>query len=159
VLIARALAERLAALEPAQADTYRRNAAAFATQMATFKAQQAVRFQGLRSRAYLAYHDAYQYLEPMLGLVFRGGLLQSEESKPGAKHFLLMSQRIRREGIFCFLGEPGFDQALATHVFNGRPANRIEVDELFTAAPLTAGGFEAGLTQMADGIYRCLGAR
>jgi zinc transport system substrate-binding protein len=159
VVIARALAEALARREPAQAEAYRKNAAAFANRMATFKASQAVRFQGLPSRSFVAYHDAYQYIEPMLGLNFRGSLLQSPESKPGAKHFLLMSQRIRQEGIFCFLGEPGFDKALAKHVFNGRPTNPVEVDELFTTAPLDATGFEAGLLQMTDAINGCLGGK
>lgn len=158
-VIARALAEALAAREPAQAEAYRRNAAAFANRLAALKATQAVRFQRLPSRSFLAYHDAYQYLEPMLGLNYRGSLLQSPEAKPGAKHFLLMSQRIRQEGVFCFLGEPGFDKALARHVFNGRPSNPVEVDELFTRAALDASGFEAGLQQMADAIYRCLGGQ
>lgn len=158
-VIARALAEALAARAPARAADYRRNAAAFATRMATYKATQALRFQGLPSRSFVAYHDAYQYIEPMLGLNFRGSLLQGDEGKPGAKHFLLMSQRIRQEGIFCFLGEPGFDKALVRHVFNGRPSIPVEVDEFFTRAPLTPDGFEAGLLQMADAIHGCLGGK
>lgn len=159
VVVARALAEALAARTPARAADYRRNAATFATRMATYKAAQSLRFRGLPSRSFVAYHDAYQYIEPMLGLNYRGSLLQGGEGKPGARHFLLLSQRIRQEGIYCFLGEPGFDRALARHVFNGRPSNPVEVDELFTQAPLTPHGFEAGLQQMADGIHRCLGGK
>lgn len=159
VRIARALAEALAAREPAQAASYRRNAAAFATRLAALTAREAQRFQGLRMRSYLAYHDAYQYLEPTLGLNFRGSLLAGDESRPGAKHFLLMAQRIRQEGLFCLLGEPGFDQALARHVFNDRAANLHEVDELFSQAPFDAGGYERGLAQLSQGIYHCLGGR
>lgn len=158
-VIARALAEALAARYPAQADVYRRNAATFANRLNLLKTQEGQRFQGLRSRSYLSWHDAYQYLEPTLGLNYRGSLLTSDEGNPGAKHFLLMSQRIRQEGIFCFLGEPGFDKALAHNVFNGRPANMIEVDELLTGAPLTATGYEVGLKQLADDVYRCLGGK
>lgn len=159
VLIARALAEALAARAPARAEIYRRNAAAFATRLAALKAQQATRFQNVASRSFAAYHDAYQYLEPMLGLNYRGSLMAAAESKPGAKHFLLMSQRIRQEGVFCFLGEPGFDQALAKNVFNGRPVNLVEVDELFSKAELNKDGYEAGLLQMVDAVYRCLGGK
>lgn len=159
VVIARALAQALAAEDPARAAEYRQNAARFATRLSAWQAQQAARFQGLTSRSYLAYHDAYQYLEPVLGLNYRGSLLSHAESKPGAKHFLLMAQRIRQEGLFCFVGEPGFDQALARHVFNGRPVNLVEVDELFAEAPLSASGYEQGLTRMADALYRCLGGK
>lgn len=159
VAIARALAEALAARDPAHAAAYRRNANALATRLAAFRAREGQRFQRLRSRSYLAYHDAYQYLEPTLGLNFRGSLLSGDEDRPGARHFLLMSQRIRQEGLYCLLGEPGFDKALAQHVFNGLPANLVPVDELFVKAPLGAGGFEAGLQAMSDSIYRCLGGK
>lgn len=159
VVIARALADALARREPAKAALYRRNAAEFANRIAVFKARNAPRFQGLPSRSFIAYHDAYQYLEPVLGLTYRGSLVASAEGKPSAKHFLLMSQKIRQEGIGCFLGEPGFDEALARNVFNGRPARLVTVDELFAAVPSTAGGYEAGLSLMADGIYTCLGGK
>lgn len=158
-LIARALAEALARRDPAHAVAYRRNAATFATRLGAAAARDASRFQGLRSRSYLAYHDAYQYLEPALGLNFRGSLLSADEDRPGARHFLLTSTRIRQEGLYCLLGEPGFDQALARHVFNGRPANLVTVDELFAQAPLDATGFEVGLGRLTSAVYRCLGGR
>lgn len=156
---ARALAEALAARDPAHAVAYRRNAGAFATRLAAFASREAQRFQRLRSRGYLAYHDAYQYLEPALGLNFRGSLLSGDEDRPGARHFLLMSQRIRKEGLYCLVGEPGFDLALARHVFNGLPANLVTVDELFAKAPLDGTGFEAGLSRLSADIYRCLGGQ
>lgn len=155
--IARALADALAAREPARAAVYRRNAAAFAARLTAFRVQQQARFQQLPSRAYVAYHDAYQYLEPLLGLHYRGSLMASPESKPGARHFLLMAQRIEREGIGCFLGEPGFDRGLAQQAFRGRALRTAEVDEQFAAAPWGRGGYEAGLAQMAAAIRRCLG--
>lgn len=156
VVIARALAEQLARRDAAHAAVYRKNAGEFATRIAVLKARQAPRFQGLPTRSFIAYHDAYQYLEPMLGLNHRGSLVAAGEAKPSAKHFLLLSQKIRQEGISCLLGEPGFDEALARNVFAGRPAQLVSVDEQFAAAPSSAGGYEDGLSQMADTIYQCL---
>lgn len=159
VVIARALAEALAARDPAHAAAYRRNANAFANRLGSYRSREGQRFQRLRSRSYLAYHDAYQYLEPALGLNFRGSLLSGDEDRGGARHFLLMSQRIRKEGLYCLLGEPGFDRALAQHVFNGLPANLVPVDELFAKAPLDPTGFEAGLQALTGDVYRCLGGQ
>lgn len=159
VLIARALAEALAQREPGRAALYRRNAAEFATRIALLKSRFSPRFQGLPSRSFIAYHDAYQYLEPMLGLNYRGSLVAGAEGKPSAKHFLLISQKIRQEGIACFLGEPGFDAALARNVFAERRPELVTVDEQFAAAPSSAEGYEAGLGLMAENIYRCLGGK
>ncbi|MGH8494451.1 MAG: metal ABC transporter solute-binding protein, Zn/Mn family [Moraxellaceae bacterium] len=156
VVIARALADVLALRDPASAGTYRKNAAEFATRIALLKAKQAPRFQGLPSRSFIAYHDAYQYLEPVLGLNYRGSLVHGGEGKPSAKHFLLVSQKIRQENISCLLGEPGFDEALARNVFAGNKVVLVSVDEQFAAAPSSAEGYEAGLSLMADGIYHCL---
>lgn len=155
-VIARALAEALAKKQPAQAAQFRRHAAEFATRLAVLKARQSPRFQGLPVRSFVAYHDAYQYLESLLGLSYRGSVVASAESKPSAKHFLLLSQKIRQEGISCLLAEPGFDEALARNVFSGRPARLVAVDELFAAVPSDATGYEAGLSLMVDGVYRCL---
>lgn len=157
-VIARALAEALAVREPAKAGTYRRNAEAFAGRLARFKAQQAARFRPLPARTYIAYHDAYQYLEPLLLLQYRGSLMASPESKPGARHFLLMAQRIERERIGCFIGEPGFDRKLVQQASRGRAMPMAEVDELFAAAPLESEGFEKGLALIAAAVHRCLTA-
>jgi zinc transport system substrate-binding protein len=157
VVIARALADELAQRDAGHAMRYRKNAADFATRIAALKAKQAPRFQGLPSRSFIAYHDAYQYLEPMLGLRYRGALVVAGEGKSSARHFLHLSQKIRQEGISCLLGEPGFDEALARNVFAGSTAELVSVDEQFAAVALSAVGYESGLALMADGIYRCLG--
>ncbi len=156
VVIARALADVLAARDVRHAALYRKNAAEFATRIALLKAQQSQRFQALPSRSFIAYHDAYQYLEPVLGLNYRGSLVAAGEGKPSARHFLRVAQKIRQEGISCLLGEPGFDEALARNVFAGHKALLVSVDEQFAAAPSSGQGYAAGLVLMADAIYRCL---
>lgn len=158
-VIARALAEDLARRDPAHAAAFRRNAEAFAGRLEAWRLREGERFAGLPQPGYLAYHDAYQYLEPALGLRFRGSLLSGDEDRPGAKHFVALSARIQAEKLACLLGEPGFDQALARHVFNGRPARLVQVDETFARAPMTAAGFEAGLSALGADVYRCLGGR
>lgn len=158
-VIARAVAEALAARDPAHAGAYRRNAEALAGRLRAWEAAQAQRFARLPARAYLAWHDAYQYLEPGLGLEFRGSVLSGDEDRPGARHVLLLSERVRREELRCLLGEPGFDPALARQVFRGHPARLVSVDEVFAAAPLAPGGFEAGLARLADDVHACLGGR
>lgn len=159
VVIASAIADALARRDPVHAATYRRNAAGFTVQMTAFKNRNANRFQKLDSHAVVAYHDAYQYLEPALGLTYRGSLTAHEAGRVGARHFLQMSQRIQGEGVACLLAEPGFDAALARRAFAGRVASFTAVDEFFGAALFDGKGYATGLTQMADRIYLCLGGK
>lgn len=157
-VVAVALAEALASRDPSQAKFYRANAAAFSARMAAFKSKNLNRFWHMSSasRGVVAYHDAYQYLEPALGLLYRGSLTAHEASGVGAKHFLLMSQRIQTDGLKCLLAEPGFSEALAQRAFAGRVGKFTVIDEFFTTVSFDAKGYESGITQMSDAIYTCL---
>jgi zinc transport system substrate-binding protein len=157
VVVARDLARVLGRREPAAAARYRRNAEAFAARVAAVEAGNAARFGALRSRRYIAYHDAWQYLEAGLGLDYRGSLTLEAETRPGARYFLQMAERVQRYDVRCFLGEPGFDAALARRLFAGRPARLVSIDELFVDTPMGPDAYPAALATMVDRIYGCLG--
>ncbi len=154
--IARALAAALAAKAPARAAAYHANAEAFAARLLAQKTALLQRFAPLRGRPLIAYHDAYHYLDALLGLNFRGSLTHEPEHKPGARHVLAISRRVQKEKIGCLLMEPGADPALARRVFGSQPYRAEGIDELFTGAPRAPRGFEAGLAAMADGLAHCL---
>lgn len=153
---ARALAEALAAREPENAAFYRHNAAGFADEMQLARGRLKARLAPVAGQPYVAYHDAYQYLEQPLGLSFGGSLTAGHEQPPGARHLAELAGRIHDEHSHCLLAEPGFNSALAQRAFNGQPAHFVAVDELFTQAPRSPQGYEAGLTQMVDSIRGCL---
>lgn len=155
-VIARALAETLAQLEPGNAAYYRQQAEAFAQRLTVLQGRLKGQFATLPTRDYLAYHDAYQYLEQPLGLRFRGAVTYSHEQKPGARHMAQLAGVIRAQKVACLLAEPGFDPALVQRIFTGQPARFVSVDEFFVQAPRNSQGYEAGLSQMAAGIHRCL---
>ncbi len=151
-LIAQAVAQALAQADPPRAAAYRARAQAFARRSQALGQQLKQDFARLPQRHYLAYHDAYQYLEAPLGLRFAGALSAGHEQQAGAKHLGRIAQTIKTQKVGCLLAEPGFDAALAQRVFNGQPGRFVAVDELFVGAA----SYEAGLKTMAAGIGRCL---
>ncbi len=153
-VIAQALAGVLAEADPAHAADYHHNARQFAERLKVLE-RRLGKPSSPTGRPYVAYHDAYQYLESSLGLRYRGSLTLDAENKPGARHFQVMVERMRSEKIGCLLAEPGFDKALAMRMAGGRPLRMESVDEMFTQAPSGATGYERGLEQIADGIMRC----
>lgn len=152
VIIARELAEALAAKDPASASRYRHNARQFAEQLGAAVA--ALNKKSVPAR-YVAYHDAYQYLETLLALQFRGSLTADAESKPGAKHLQFLAKRIADEQIVCLLAEPGFDQGLVKRAAGKVAMRFVEIDEMFTDAPMSGAGYIQGLLGIAKGIARC----
>ena len=153
ITIARALASTLGEIEPQHAVQYRNNAEAFAKELTAVQQDLKTRLAPVSMQPYLAWHDAYQYLDAPLGLHFAGAVTAGHEQPPGARHMAVVAAHIQTQHIQCLLAEPGFDPTLAKRVFNGNPARIVGVDELFAHAT----SYQQGLESMANGIKSCLG--
>lgn len=151
IALAYAIAQKRGQQNPQYAKQYQQNAQAF--EQHTLKQLQQIqeKFKGLSQRNYVAYHDAYQYLEAPLGLHYRGSISISPEQKPSAKHLLKLKQQVAQQGLQCLLTEPQFDKGLADKVF-GNHGRYIMIDETFNMAS----SYEQGFSQMAQAIYDCV---
>lgn len=151
VLIARAIAEALARQQPARAERYRANSERFALTLKQAWQPLQQRIAALPRHEYVAYHDAYQYLEGSLGLHLAGSLSRESESRPGARHLLLMKQRVRERGIGCLVREPASGAALLQQIATAD--TRVAVlDEGLRQA----GSFVSGLTGLGATMVNCL---
>jgi len=152
IRIADAIAAQRARQNPAQAARYRANAARFAANLRQTWIPLQQRIAALPHRRYAAYHDAYQYLEHSLGLQFSGSLSASPESRPGARHLLLLKTRLRDQQVRCLVREPGSSAALLQQV--APPGGRQAVlDETFAQA----GSFIEGMQTLGQRVEACLG--
>jgi zinc transport system substrate-binding protein len=137
--------------KPQYAAQYQKNAQLFAQKIELQSAKLKQQFARLPQRDYIAYHDAYQYLEAALGLHYQGSISISPEQKPSTKHLLALKQQIKKQGWQCLLTEPQFDKGLADKVF-GTTGRYVMIDETFSQAQ----SYEQGFEQMAQAIYGCL---
>ncbi|HRH90409.1 MAG TPA: zinc ABC transporter substrate-binding protein, partial [Agitococcus sp.] len=151
ILLAYAIAQKRGQQNPKYAQQYQQNADKFAQKTRQQVQQFQQKFKLLNKRDYVAYHDAYQYLEAPLGLHYRGSISISPEQKPSAKHLLKLKQQVAQQGLQCLLTEPQFDKGLADKVF-GHHGRYIMIDETFQVAA----SYEQGFGQMAQAIYDCI---
>ena len=151
ILLAYAIAQKRGQQNPKYAQQYQQNADKFAQKTRQQVQQLQQKFKLLNKRDYVAYHDAYQYLEAPLGLHYRGSISISPEQKPSAKHLLKLKQQVAQQGLQCLLTEPQFDKGLADKVF-GHHGRYIMIDETFQVAA----SYEQGFGQMAQAIYDCI---
>ncbi|GMG85998.1 zinc ABC transporter substrate-binding protein ZnuA [Biformimicrobium ophioploci] len=103
-LIAAALAERLARLNPASAATYRSNAEAFAAEMTLWETRINERLQGFQGHTLVSTHEAYGHFFAGSGLVLLS-LDEGGHGHHGAATLLKLRREVRGPG--CFLGESG----------------------------------------------------
>ena len=151
IALAHAIANARGQQRPKNAAKYQQNALNFAKNLKASLQPIQAKFAKLPHRQYIAYHDAYQYLEASFGLQYRGSISISQEQKSGLKHLLSLKKQVQQQQLRCLLAEPQFDEDLANQIF-GDTGRYVMVDESFTRAS----SYSAGLVQMAEAIYGCV---
>jgi zinc transport system substrate-binding protein len=155
--IAAAMAESLAAADPANAAAYRANAADLAARIDALDAELAAELAPVRDRPFIVFHDAYQYFEAHYGLAAAGSITVSPDQPPGAKRLSEIRATIAERGAACVFREPQFEPALIDLVIEGSGARQGELDP--EAAALAEGPelyFEM-MRGLARSIAGCLG--
>ena len=151
------VAEVLAQIDPANAETYRANAQATARRLSSLDAEFTRRLEPLIGRRYVVFHDAYRYFEARYGLTPIGAVAISPERSPGAQHLAEIRERMRAEDVVCVFSEPQFEPKLLEVVTEGTGARGATLDPL--GAELKPGP-EAYFTLMeglASSLEDCLG--
>ena len=152
-----AVAESLARLDPGHAATYRRNAAAMRARIGTLEESLRARLAPVRSRAFIVFHDAYQYFERTFGLHVVGAVALGHARLPGAKRLASLRRTLVERDVRCLFVEPQFEPRLARSVVASTEVRIGTLDPL--GADLAAGPdawFEL-LGRMGDSIVECLG--
>jgi len=150
------IAETLAGADPANAATYRANAAAAADRLATLQSRLAADLAPLSGRAFVVPHDAYQYFETAFALPAAGAVALSDAAAPGPAHVAALRDRVAAGDIACILTDPQTNPdwtALLTETGLARSA-RVDADG--TDIPPGPEAHAAILTGIAAALTDCL---
>src|SRR5690606_38927163 len=129
-LMAGRIGEALAALDPANAQAYRRNAAALRQRLMALDDHIAGRLASVTGRDFIVFHDGYGYFENRYGLAPAGVLTVNPEVSPGAERVRRLRGRIADGGIACVFIEPQFSAAIAQALVDGTGARVGRLDPL-----------------------------
>ncbi|MCB1759571.1 MAG: zinc ABC transporter substrate-binding protein [Gammaproteobacteria bacterium] len=154
--IVQALAERLAALDPKNADRYRANAVGVARRLADMEARHRARLAEVRSRPYMVFHDAYRYLERYYGLSNRGAVTLGSERAPGARHLRQLRARIERDNVVCLFSEPQFSPKLVATLTEGGKLRVAVLDPLGAGLSPGADAYFSLMERLVSGLTECL---
>jgi zinc transport system substrate-binding protein len=159
VLLAGAVAERLAALDPANAGRYAANAEALQRRLAAMDAGIAAMLAPVAGRPYAVFHDAHQYFEARYGLSPAGAITVDPERPPSARRMAQLRDRLKATGAACVFGEPGAPTATAKALADSAG---VRLGHLDPEGLLVAPGKESYIQQMggiAAALAECLAAR
>ncbi|RLK50162.1 zinc transport system substrate-binding protein [Alkalispirillum mobile] len=151
-----ALSEKLKAMDPDNAATYRDNAEATLSRIDELDNRLAERLAPLADHAYLVFHDAYQYFEAHYGLSPVGSVTVNPERQPSARRLSELRQRIRDTDARCVFAEPQFRPSLVETLVEDTDAEGGVLDPLGAElAPGPDAWFEL-MENMASDLEACL---
>jgi zinc transport system substrate-binding protein len=113
------IAVRLSALYPDKASLYQANAKKLDARLDQLDSEMKARFAPLADKPFVAFHDAYQYLEKSYGLSFAGAVTLFPDRAPGARHIAMLREKIQQSGARCVFREPEFDSRIIDNMLEG----------------------------------------
>lgn len=156
-VMATAIAERLAEVDPGNAATYRANAAAFGERMHALEDRLSSMLKPAAGKPFIVFHDAWQHFEKQFGLTAVGSITISAEQRPGARHISRLRSKISDLGAVCVFSEPQFDGRLVDTLAHGSDARKAEADPLGDlGAKPGIGYYETSMTKAAEAFRDCL---
>ena len=154
--IARALAGRLAELDPDNAGTYRANADALIERIGALDAEMAQTLAPVSDVPFVVFHDAYQYLEAHYGLRAVGSITLSPDRTPGAKRLAEIRGKIAELDARCVFREPQFAPDLVGTVVENTAAQVATLDPLGVDHPAGAEAYPSMMRDLAESLRGCL---
>ena len=156
--IVEAIAEALARVDPGHAPTYRSNAEALRQRIDALESSLRTRLAPVRERAFIVFHDAYQYFELAFGLNGRGAIAVDPARPPGARRLAELRAALSEHDIRCVFSEPQFESDLVRTVV-GKTGIRIATLDPIGAEiePGPDAWFEM-MRGLGEAIADCLGA-
>jgi zinc transport system substrate-binding protein len=150
------IAERLAALDPANAEAYRANAEALDMRIAETDAALAERLAPIRDLPYVVFHDAYHYFERRYDLAAVGSVTISPDRRPGARRLSEIRGKVETLDAACVFREPQFAPDLVETVVEDTGADVGSLDPLGAGLAPGADLYPRLLAALADDLLDCL---
>lgn len=154
------IAEELAKADPANAETYRANAAKLKTSLEALNAELQEKLKPVADKPFIVFHDIMQYFETRYGLKTAGAITVSPERQPGARRLREVRAKIEKLGAVCVFSEPQFPPKLVSTLVEKTKARTGTLDEVGVEVPEGPQHYAGLLRWNADNLVECLsGAR
>ena len=150
------IAGRLSAVDPVHSDAYAANAASGRAAIEALMDEVDATLDPVRGRAFIVFHDAYQYFETDFDISASGAISISDASDPSPARIAEIRGQIAEQGVDCVLAEPQFNPGLVATVLRGSDAQMGIVDPLGADLELGAELYPQLIRNLSNALAECL---
>ena len=150
------IADQLADIDPANAETYQANAQNYATDLMQLRTALKARLAPATGQPIIWPHDAYGYFEDAFDLMSVATIADAAANSPGPAHIA----RLRSlPDVACVLADPEISDRWTAVIAEGTSANSGMIDLLGADIPLGTDHYINTLQAMADTVTACVTGR
>ena len=150
------IAGRLSAVDPVNSDAYVANAASGRAVIEALMDEVDATLDPVRGRAFIVFHEAYQYFETDFDVSASGAISISDASDPSPARIAEIRGQIAEQGVDCVLAEPQFNPGLVATVLRGSDAQMGIVDPLGADLELGAELYPQLIRNLSNALAECL---
>ncbi|MDG1744334.1 MAG: zinc ABC transporter substrate-binding protein [Planktomarina sp.] len=150
------IAGRLSAVDPVNSDAYVANAASGRAVIEALMDEVDATLDPVRGRAFIVFHDAYQYFQTDFDVSASGAISISDASDPSPARIAEIRGQIAEQGVDCVLAEPQFNPGLVATVLRGSDAQMGIVDPLGADLELGAELYPQLIRNLSNALAECL---
>ncbi|GAB5469128.1 MAG: zinc ABC transporter substrate-binding protein [Rhodospirillales bacterium] len=159
VVLTLAIGEALQQIDPANAETYSKNADALVVELEALDVALAGQMDSVHERPFIVFHDAYQYFEGRYDLAAVGSITVSPDQRPGARRISELREVIEARGAVCIFAEPQFSSAILDSLAEGTQVTTGRLDPLGANVPAGPDAYQTILRQLGESLVTCLEAK
>jgi len=116
--------------DAANGPSYLQNAERAIRRITDFQDQAKAQLRDSDTRAFITFHDAYQYFERAFSLFSTATITLNPEHKPGARRIKQLRQAIKENDVQCVFSEPQFSATVVNTVIEGSAVKAATLDPL-----------------------------
>ena len=150
------IADALSTADPENAAAYQKNAKVAQMGLSKLDADLMADLVTIQKEPFVAFHDAYGYLEARYGLTNAGTVSPGDATRPGAAQILRLKKEIAERDIRCGFAEPQYDPALLKVAGEGSQLEISVLDPLGTDLELGVGFYPNLMRALAGSLIDCL---
>ncbi len=151
-----AIAERLTAIDAANASIYQANAVSIQHKLQQLETQVREILMHSVGQSFLVFHDSFQYFEKRFDLTAAGVISVHPDAQPGALRIRELQQQIGGESVRCLFSEPQFESRSVEMLVSDTSIKHAVIDPLAVAFDSGAEMYFKWLMHTAQVFSECL---
>jgi zinc transport system substrate-binding protein len=155
IMIVDAIAKQLSAIDPKHANVYHKNAADFKSEMLDKQNFWQQKLKPINKRAFIVFHDAYQYFTTEFKLNGIGSISLNPEIPPSVQRVHQIQQLLKRQQVTCIFSEPQFNNKIIESLTAGTRVKSGILDPLGRDQDLGPEGYFVLIDNLVKSFVNC----